>query len=211
MKIAFKSIPIVIFLTLIGTSVMAQDFTLKDRSVLELNMGLWGQSKASSTTSAFGTKAEARTSAFVGGILYAYGLQEQVAVTLSAGLLSAQGSTNASAQGFNQQGSVVMPFLIGVRYYVPTPEPGAKVRPFLSLAAGSYIGLEGSNTALSQESQTESTFGGRVGLGIDIYMSNYVKLVANAGYNFMSDFSTPIGARSNYNGGEMSLGIGYAF
>ena len=211
MKTAFNSIPIVILFSFIGTTVMAQEFTLKDRSVLELNMGLWGQSGASSTTNAFGTKAEARTSAFVGGILYAYGVQEEIAVTLSAGILSAQASSNIGAQGINQQGSVVMPFLIGVRYYVPTPEPGAKVRPFISLAAGSYIGMQGSNTVLLQESETESAFGGRVGLGIDIYVSNYFKLVANAGYNFMSDFSTPIGSRSNYNGGEMSFGVGYAF
>lgn len=211
MKIVFKSFPIFTLLIFIGTSALAQDFTLKDRSVLELNMGIWGQSKASSTINTLGTKSDAGTSAFVGGILYAYGVQEQLAVTLSVGLLSAQASSNVGVQGVNQQASAVMPFLIGVRFYVPAPEPDARVRPFLSVAAGSYIGMEGNSTLLSQESQTESAFGGRVGLGIDIYVSRYFKLVANAGYNVMSDFSTPIGARTNYNGGEMSFGVGYAF
>ena len=148
------------------------------------------------------------------GILYAYGLQEGAVVTLSAGLLTAGASSNVGIYGVNQQASSVIPLLLGIRYYVPSPEPGARIRPFVSVAVGSYIASEASNSVgvtVLQESHTESAFGGRVGVGVDLYVNNHFKFVANAGYDLMTDFSTPVAARTNYNGGEFTLGVGYAF
>jgi opacity protein-like surface antigen len=79
------------------------------------------------------------------------------------------------------------------------------------LAAGPFIGSEVNNTILSQESRTETAFGGRLGAGIDFFLSDHFKAGANAGYNMMSDFSAPVGARSNYSGADFSCGIGYIF
>jgi hypothetical protein len=62
-----------------------------------------------------------------------------------------------------------------------------------------------------QETHTENAFGGRIGAGIDFYLSNYFKFVANAGYNLMTDFSSPVAGRMNYNGGDFSIGAGFAF
>jgi hypothetical protein len=105
----------------------------------------------------------------------------------------------------------VVPLLIGVRIFLPYPEPDAQVRPFLSGAIGPYIGSEAKSTLFTQGTHTETSFGGRFGAGIDFILSNHFKLGANAGYNVMSDFSAAVGGRMNYNGGEFSIGIGYIF
>lgn len=197
-----------------GSSVFAQEFSLKNRSVLEINMGMWGGSKVSNTIGISGIRSTADASSFVGNVVYAYGLRENAAVTLSAGVLTAGASVNVGVPGVSQESGTVIPVLIGMRYYVPYPEPEAKVRPFLSLGVGTYLGYEQSTSVsltVVQESHSESAFGGRVGAGVDFYVSDYFKLVANAGYNVMSDFSSPVTGRSNFNGGDFSVGVGYAF
>ncbi len=149
----------------------------------------------------------------MGSIAYAYGLRENVAVTLSAGVLTTNASSNVEFMGVRSEASTVVPILVGLRYYVPAPEPGAKVRPFLSVGVGSYMGFDSGvnfDGAIVTESRSESAFGGRLGVGLDLFTGYHFKFVVNAGYNLMTDFSQPIGARSNYNGGDFSLGIGWA-
>lgn len=214
MKVNYRGTLLATLIFFCASSALAQGFSMKDRSVLEINLGMWGGSKVSNTIGLTGIQSTANTSSFVGNLVYAYGLRENMAVTLSAGVLTAGASADVGVLGVSQQSGIVIPVLIGMRYYVPYPESGAKVRPFLSLGVGTYLGFEQSNSVgltLVQESRSESTFGGRVGAGIDFYISSYFKFVANAGYNVMTDFSSPVTGRSNYNGGDFSLGVGYAF
>ena len=214
MKKLFYVLPgIAIFLCLSSAS-FAQGLSLKDRSVLELNLGIWGGANVSNTIGVSGIQSNANTSSFVGSLLYAYGIREDMSVTLSAGVLAAGASANIGLLGVSQESGSVVPLLLGVRYYVPSPEERAKVRPFVSLGVGTYLGFESSNSVgftVVQESHTESAFGGRIGAGIDFYLNNNFKFVANAGYNVMSDFSSPITGRLNFNGGDFSIGAGYAF
>jgi hypothetical protein len=189
----------------------AQDITLQGRSAIELNFGLWGGGKAANTIALAGIQTEAKTSGFTGGIGYSYWLREYLSLTVTAGLLSAQANSTVSVFNVTQQSSAVIPLLLGIRFYVPNPEPSDNVRPFISAAIGSYIGSEAKNTILSQEARSETAFGGRLGAGIDFLLGDHFKLNAQAGYNLMSDFETTIGARKNFNGGDFSLGIGYIF
>jgi Outer membrane protein beta-barrel domain len=214
MRITSGAFVVILLAFCSGSSSLAQDLTLKDRSVIELNMGFWGGSSVSNTIGVSGIRANANTSSFVGSFLYAYGLREELAVTLSVGMLSAGASANIGTLGVSQQAGTVVPLLLGMRYYVPSPEAGAKVRPFLSFGIGSYFGMESNNSVgltLVQESHSETAFGGRIGAGIDFYVGNYFKFVVNAGYNLMTDFSAPVTGRTNYNGGDFSIGAGFAF
>jgi len=196
-----------------GLSVVsfAQDFSLKGRSALELNFGLWGGASATNTIAVTGIRSEAKTSGFTGSLLYAHWLHENLSVTLSAGFLAGEASSTVSASGVSQHASSVVPLLIGVKFYLPDPAPEDAARPFLSAAVGPYIGMEAKNTALSQQAFSETAFGGRLGVGIDFLLSQHFTLGASACYNLMSDFATPVGARRNYNGAEFSLGLGYIF
>ncbi len=214
MKILSGAIMILSLTFCAGSAVFAQDLVLKNRSVLEFNFGMWGGSKVSNSVGVTGIQTTANTTSFVGNFVYAYGLREELAVTLSAGILAAGASSNIGIFGTNQEAGTVVPVLLGIRYYVPAPEPDAHVRPFLSLGAGSFLGFEASSsigTTLVQESHTETAFGGRIGAGVDFYMGSYFKIVVNVGYNLMTDFSNPVTGRMNYNGGDFSLGAGIAF
>ncbi len=191
----------------------AQDLTLKGRSAVGLNIGLWGGAKASNTITITGiqSKVSADQSAFAGGLFYEYWLEEQVSLTLGVSMLAAEASSTVGISGITQQTSSVVPLLLGLRFYLPNPEPGAKVRPFLAGAVGGYVGSEAKNTLLAQEARTETVIGGRVGAGIDFFVGNHVNLGVNAGYNLMADFATPIGGRKNYNGADFALGFAYVF
>lgn len=213
MKNMFRVYLVFFVLATASSAVLAQGLVLKDRSVIEFNIGIWGGSKVSNTIGATGIQSTADASSFVGGLVYAYGIREDMAVTLSAGILGASASANVGVFGTSQQAGAVVPILLGVRYYVPSPEQGARVRPFLSLGVGTYIGSESSSSiglTLVQQTHTETAFGSRIGAGIDFYFGNSFKIVANAGYNIMTDFSSPVTGRSNFDGGDFSLGFGLA-
>ena len=132
---------VLIFITISFVS-LAQDLSLQGRSAIGLNLGLWGGAKASNTIAVTGIRAEASAdqSAFTGGLFYAYWFEERLSLTLDVSLLAAEANSTVGTAGINQQTSSVVPLLLGIRFYVPDPVPGAKVRPFLAGAVGGYIG-----------------------------------------------------------------------
>ena len=211
MSIFTKFLSLVSLTVLMGSVSLAQDLSLKGRSAIELNIGLWGGPSASTTTASSGVRSEAGTNGLVGGLTYAYWLREHLSLTVTASLLSAQASSTVSVSSVTQQASTVVPLLLGLRYYIPEPGAGENVRPFLSAAVGMYLASEAASTLLSQKARTENVIGGRLGAGIDFLLGSDFKLGANVGYHLMGNYGTPIGARKNYNGGELSLGIGYVF
>jgi outer membrane protein W len=211
MKTSIRALSLILLFVTIGYVSIAQDLSLKGRSAIELNLGLWGGSKASNTIAGPEIQSEAKTSGFAGGLGYSYWLRENLSLTVTVGLLTTQASSTINAFGVTQQASAVIPLLLGIRLYIPDPESDANVRPFLSAAVGTYFGSEAKNTTLSQQAHTETTFGGRLGAGIDFFLGNHFKLGANVGYHLMADFETAIGAKKNYNGTDFSLGAGYIF
>ena len=189
----------------------AQVSPLKNRSALEINVGFWGGAGAANTISITGIRSEAKTSGFSGGLLYSYWLQENLSLTISAGLLAGEASSTVGIQGIVQRSSSVVPLLIGLKYNFLNHAPEDVVRPFLTAAVGPYIGSEAKNTVLSQEAFTETAIGGHIGAGADFFLDRHFKLGVNVGYNLMSDFGNPVGTRKNYNGADFSLGPGYIF
>jgi len=190
---------------------LAQDLSTAGRSVLGLEFGLWSGIGTSTNVSLQGTRVEVDGSGFVGSLSYAYGLEDNLNVTISAGLLAVQAKSTVSVPSISQHVSSVMPILLGVQFYVPRPAPDARVRPFLSAAIGSFIGTEVKNELFAQESRTETAFGGRLGIGIDFLLGSHFKLVALVGHHMMTDFATPIGGQRHYNGTGFSLGAAYIF
>jgi hypothetical protein len=211
MKTTIRTLFLILLFITIGSVSTAQDLSLKGRSAIELSLGIWGGAKASNTAAATGIQSEANTSGFAGDLGYSYWLREHLSLTVTVGMLTAQASSTISTSNITQQASAVIPFLLGIRFYVPDPESGDNIRPFLSAAVGTYIGSEAKNTLISQQVHTETTFGGRLGAGIDFFLGNHFKLGVNVGYHLMADFETAIGARKNYNGADFSLGTGYIF
>jgi len=189
--------------------VFSQPGPLRGSSSFEVNIGLWNEVQAGQQLAVSGIKQSAKASGFIGGVGYSYWMREYLAVTVGASLLSAEASSTISLSNIQQRANSVVSVLIGMKYFLPQPEPEDRVRPFVAFAIGSYIGSEAENSLLSQSAHSESVFGGRLGAGLDALLGSWFKLGANVGYNVMSDFKTPVGARNNFNGYDMSFGFGF--
>ena len=57
--------------------------------------------------------------------------------------------------------------------------------------------------------RTVTAFGGQVGGGLDVQISRLIMLGGRVGFNFQTDFSSPIGGRDNYNGVEAGISLSF--
>lgn len=206
------SIIVAVILFCVGSTASAQPRSMRGKSCVELHLGLWNEMRSANEVSLGGATSEAKSRGFLGGISYSYWMRERLAISLSAGILAAEAT---SSQPFlwtpEQRSSSVVHILVGMKYHLLEPEPDESVRPYVAAAIGPVIGSESENAVLSQAAHSENAVGLRLGAGIDFLVGSWLKFGVNAGYNVMSDFRTPIGARSNYNGPDFSLGIGFLF
>jgi outer membrane protein W len=193
------------------SAVLAGSNSLKGRSAIDLNIGLWHESKVGNEISVAGITSTARTNGFSGGLSFGYWIEENLSVGLSVGVLSGEATSSITRLGSSQRSSTVIPILLGIKYYILESSVGSPVKPFLSIGVGSYLGFEAKNELFSQQAHTETVVGTRLGGGVDFLLGHLFKLGANAGYNLMTDFSTPVGARTNYNGPDFSLSFGIMF
>ena len=192
-----------------GSESPAQYLSLKGRSALEVNLGLWGGAKVWNTIGSTGIQSEAGTSGFSGSFGYSYWLKENLSLTLTAGVQSVQAIHPLVYRMSHNPRAAVVPLLLRLRYYIAGS--GDNIRPFLSAAIGTSIGSEAAATALSQNAHVETAAGGRIGGGIDFFLGSHVMLGVGVNYDFMQDFMETIGARKNYSGAEFSLGAGFIF
>jgi hypothetical protein len=200
-----------IVLAALSSVVLGQPGPLRGSSSFEVNIGLWNEAQVGQQLSVSGTKQSAKANGFVGGLGYSYWMRENIAATIDVSMLSGEASSTVSLSGIQQRASSVVSVLIGMKFFLPQPEPEDRVRPFIALGVGSYIGSEADNSLFLQSAHSESVLGGRVGVGIDALLGSWFKLNATVAYNLMADFKTPVGARSNFNGYGMSLGFGVVF
>ena len=54
-----------------------------------------------------------------------------------------------------------------------------------------------------------AAFGGQVGGGLDVQISRLIMLGGRVGFNFQTDFSSPIGGRDNYNGVDAGISLSF--
>ena len=213
MKALRLIITILALLIFISSFLQSQSLTLRGSSAIELDLGFWNNVNAGQHLNGVGVNQVAKTSGFVGGLTYCYWMRENMAITVAGSLLSSEASTTVTTYpiAVKQNASSLFSFLVGMRYFILEPTPEDMVRPYLAIGVGSFMGFEANNSLIAQSAHSESTFGGRAGVGLDAYLGKSVKLGANVGYNAMSDFPSAVGARDNFNGFEFSVGIAFLF
>jgi hypothetical protein len=121
-----------------------------------------------------------------------------------------------SAAGVNAGDSVVAAMPLGLRW---NPFPGdtrkRAVKPWLDVALGPVIGATSGASVSARGTyagdSVEVTLGGLVGAGVDFHLSRGFSLGLSAGYQWMDDFSQPVGGRTDYSGFELALNIGWLF
>ena len=55
------------------------------------------------------------------------------------------------------------------------------------------------------------TLGGHIGGGLDVQVARSFSIGLNVGYNAMLNFAEPIGLHDNFNGVQVSIGVGWLF
>lgn len=213
MKALQFSIRILILLIVLGSLLQSQTITLRGSSAIELDLGFWNNVYAGEQSDLVGSRSEAKVSGFVGGLTYCYWMRENIAITVAGSLHSSEVSTTITdySMTVEQHAIALFSLLVGMRYFIPEPDPEDMLRPYLAVAVGSFMGFEASSSLFRQSAQSESMFGGRAGIGLDGHLGKSVKFGVNAGYNVMSDFRSAIGARINFNGFDFSVGVALLF
>jgi hypothetical protein len=195
-----------------ATSVQAQNLVGRWRVDLRTGVGVLANSGTSTSASGVETKTDA--AGFLGGVGLSHWFRENLAGTVSLGVLSVHTETRAGVGGVGTETALVMPLFVGVRRYLTPSDPESSPRFFGSVEAGPVTGYQSSTSvgsAVAVESITRSAFGGRAGVGVEFRLGNRVMLGLGGGYAFMTDFSDPIGGEKNHSGGDFGLTVGILF
>jgi hypothetical protein len=151
-----------------------------------------------------------------GGIEYARYVREDLSIALSFSGLSGIVGTATSSEGVFAGTAEVGTVQVLARW-----NPIAKgreqdaIKPFIALGVGPVIGssvgtFSGHGTRVAGVND-QATIGGHVGGGADFHLARWFSLGVSGGYNWMADFSTPVGAHSNYSGAEFGMTFGWLF
>jgi len=208
-RAAFSFVAVFMLCLFADTSASAQETARRSR--IELHLGLGVRVGAGTTTSGSGVETTTDVTGPLGGIGFARWLGEDLAGTVSVGVLSVGTETSAGSGGAETQTSLVLPLFVGVRKYlvVPTSESGTGL--FASVEIGPVMGVQSGTSvgaAIVTEELTRKALGARLGLGVDLPIGSRVVVALMGGYVAMTDFSDAIGGEENHGGPHFTAGIG---
>jgi caspase domain-containing protein len=188
-------------------------FGLTGRNRLDLRFGMWRVSGADSRVTEGGEVVNV-----LAGLQYTRFLSESLAVTIANNVLDGGGGTTVGPNGVFDGGYGVAAIPLGVRW---NPLPGnheqQPVKPAVVVSVGPVIGGAGGSSVYVNGNDvfngglTEVTIGAFLGGGVDFHLGRNFSMGVTTGYNWVGDFATPIGGRTNYSGFELSLGFGWVF
>jgi hypothetical protein len=187
-------------------------FAVTDRNRIELLIGTWRVPGRSDTPS---VAAGEDNFDIATGLVYTRFLRESLALTFGARVLTSTSSIVSPSGSFSGDLAVVS-LPLGVRW---NPMTGAlhtrAVRPYLAVGLGPVIGGSSGASVSSggafAGSRTRASVGGTIGAGVDFHLGRHWSVGVGGGYQWMADFSEPVGARDNYSGFQLGVNIGWLF
>lgn len=197
-------------LIVIVTASVGQTQNLSGRSRIELGLGMAVSTQTGVAIGIGGVETELDAGGFLGSIGFSHWLQEDVAATFQLNTHSLDIGTDIGIGGVNTHTAFVSSIFMGLRYYLPKSTYGTGWRPYLSAAVGPVMGSESKvevGTVVVAEENNEIAFGGRLGIGMDIVLSRLFMMGVFTGYNLMTDFSDPVGGRTNHSGPDFGVSI----
>lgn len=194
--------------------IAASRYSVAGRNRIELRVGMWRGSQGSAPSlpnMAVGTD----TADLLVGLQYTRFVREDLAITFGADASPSDSSIVTEAGAFAGSKAVVA-LPLGVRWNPMRGElRGRAVKPYLSAGFGPVIGASsGASTDFTSAfagSQEAATAGGFFGAGVDVLIGRRWSLGVNGSYNWMADFSRPIGGRDDYSGFQVAVGLGFLF
>jgi len=211
-RIGLLAAPLILLPAMAGAQNPANATHLRGgRHQLEVGPNIVGQSSTASVQVGGVTVSADEGNGVGGTFAYSYWLTDRVAFQISASAISTQASVNISGGTITNQSADVVPLLFGIKAQPFALRGTDAVRPFVSLAAGAFIGnsdqvVTGSTILVS--SRSESVVGGHVAVGADLMLGRRFTLDVGVGYRVASDFSQPIGGDRNYSGADFQVLFG---
>jgi hypothetical protein len=194
-----------------GAATVAEPFAVAGRHRIEL---LFGGSTASATVPQ-GISVVESVNGF-GGFQYTVFAREDLGITIGLVGRAAESATVSANNGVLAADSALLALPVGVRWNPFTSRhPSSQLKPFVAATIGPVFGA-GSQSfvgpgSVANASFTETTVGGDALLGMDFHIARWFSVSVTGGYNWMANFSRPIGAHSNYGGPEFGFSFGFLF
>jgi hypothetical protein len=187
-------------------------FGLTGRNRLELRFGMWDPGNSTDPRVVSGGSSVNT----IAGLQYTRFLTERLAVSIAANGLEGGGGTTVGPNGVFDGGYGVASLPLGVRW---NPLGGdlsrQPVKPAVLAAVGPVIAGAGGTTVtpdgVFDGGVSEVTIGLFLGGGVDFHLGRNFSMGVTTGYNWVGDFETPVGGRTNYSGFELTLGFGWVF
>lgn len=113
--------------------------------------------------------------------------------------------------------TIVHSLMFGFRFYMPQSGAYTAMQPYFSVAGGPFIGTTEYNSPEDCGCDTYTEVhhvvvpAARLGGGIDFQMSPHLMLGFYGGYNFVEEFSEPIGGRYDYSGSDFGMSVSLLF
>jgi hypothetical protein len=192
-------------------------YAVAGRNRLGVSLGMW-RPAGSGNTPASGTTVGVETADFRAGLQYTRFLREDLAATLSFDVLSAKsdvvtlsGNSYSISQRLSTQ-LIAVP--VGIRWNPLRGDLRFKpIKPYATIGVGPVMGaaVTGSSGQSSPfvGARAAMTFGVFAGAGADVVLGRRWSIGVSAGYNWMANFSKPIGSRRNYSGLDVGVSLGW--
>src|SRR5262249_43669466 len=142
-------------------------------------------------------------------------VSEAVAVTLTMDGVGVESGTSISGAGVSTGDTAALAMFLRLPRNPLNDRQNQALKPFVAAAVGPLIaasdGTFVGRGTVTTGSETRGTFGTRIGGGFDVHMARSFSVGVDVGYNWMADFSHAVGLRSNFNGVQAAIGIGWLF
>jgi len=148
---------------------------------------------------------------FLGLLGYRFWIDNEWSFNISAGIITME--SNVDYTGVSSVS--ITPLLFGFAYYPSDVSLGNTGRVYVGLDAGVYV-RSGSEVGLSSEEfgttmVSETAFGAAPKVGIDFFVSDWLRLGPVLSYHFVTEYRESIGGRTNNSGPALSLDLGVVF
>jgi hypothetical protein len=191
-------------------------YAVSGRNRLEARLGMWrtGESLPSGDTVVTGVVGEDQYS----GGAYARHLREDLALTAGVDNVTIVAGRTVSPTESFRGAKTLTSILLGLRWNpIANRVTPRAVKPYLAASLGPIIGdiagiTEGAGVSGNKKLLT---VGGHVGAGFDYYFARSWgvswSLGLNGGFNWMVDFSEPVGRSDNYGGFQLGVNLACSF
>jgi len=180
---------------------------LEGRHRLELRVGFQSQGGSTVRSDLGGVSHDVGLDNFSAGGGYSYWFRPDWALSVAASSLDSTVETSTSRSEVRS----VVAILVGLRHDLVRADQSSRLRPYVTASVGPYVrsGVTSGSPGGSHVG-TSTAFGGQLGGGVDVQLSRLLMVGGHAGYNFMSDFSSPAG-KDNYSGFEAGISVSFLF